>query len=39
MMASFVYTNPEVAVHVRRRWNELSFREDHRRRSWKSSSC
>ena len=39
MMASFVYTNPDVAVHVRRRWNELSFRKDHRRRSWKSSSC
>ena len=32
MMASFVYTNPEARAHMRRRWNGLSLREDHRGR-------
>ena len=30
MMASFVYTNPDARAHIRRRWEGLYLREDHR---------
>ena len=39
MMASFVYTNPEARAHMRRRWNGLSLREDHRGRWWITILC
>ena len=39
MMASFVYTNPEARAHMRRRWNGLSLREDHRGRWWIAILC